>query len=360
MAAVNIIHTGRLFSLTNAYQLAATGSWAHRYSRIFGNFRLCHWALINLSIIHGLYWCCLWMHYQHNDQIHLLCYFSALLHDCIYAHLFVGVFTYAVVAFEYRKYVAFSRHLVGVINDSAAFAQRQRDMEASTDCDVSPLWWRRPLQWMQLRCSGLEWFVYYKMWMNTVVLLTLAVYNLCRIDLRQLTGTRIMLIIGLAYPHLLVANVLRYYTVHAMAVNALWTTENDQLVAGTETMARSNKPAHITLDAFAEPVQPAATTSAHQFGTHFANIGRYQQLYAGLNRLVQCQLGLLLKKNALIVFIAVHVYVKVRLLWHAVLTDMDLHLMRVNLVTFVAMMMNDYVCLLVVSQVCQREVRYAC
>lgn len=357
MPAASIIHTGRLLSLTNAYQLAVTGSTAHRYSRIFGNFRLCHWALIHLAIIHGLYWSCLWTHYQHQDQIHLLRYFSVLLHDCVYAHLFVGVFTYAVVAFEYRKYVAFSGRLVAVANEHAAFAQRQREVESSGGDVASLLWWRRLL--MGRSCSGLEWFVYYKMWMNTVVLLTLVVYNLCHIDLRQLTGTKVLLIIGLAYPHLLVANVLRYYTVHAMVVNALWQTDNDQLAAGV-IRAGAPKPTTIQLDAFAGPSQyhqPQTPTASVQLGEQFVRFDRYQQLYADLNRLVQCQLGLLLKKNSLIVFIAVHVYVKVRLLWNAVLTEMDQHLMQVNLVTFVVMMLNDYVCLLVVSQVCQREVR---
>lgn len=358
-ADANIIHTGRLLSLTNAYQLVATGSTAHRYSRIFGNFRLCHWALVNLALIHGLYWCCLWTHYQHQDQIHLLRYLSALLHDCVYAHLFVGIFTYAVVAFEYRKYVAFSRRLVAVVNDHAAFVQRQRDEEANSDM-ATLLWWRRLI--MGRGCSSLEWFVYYKMWMNSVALLALVVYNLCRIDLSQLTGTKVLLIVGLAYPHLLVANVLRYYTVHAMVVNALWQTDNEQLAAGVNQAdappLSQPKTATIQLDVFAGPAQqPAAPTTSAQIREHFVRFDRYQQLYADLNRLVQCQLGLLLKKNSLIVFIAVHVYVKVRLLWNVVLTEMDQHLMGVNLVTFVVMMLNDYVCLLVVSQVCQREVR---
>lgn len=342
-----MLHIKRLLRLTNAYQLA-TAATLHRYSPIFGTFRLSYWALINLSLVHGLYWSCLWTHYAHQDRIHVLRYFSTLLHDCIYAHLFVGLFSYAVVVLEYRRYVAFGERVQAVVNaQGGGFGQRQHDAELQSATSTTR-WWRR-------RCSGVEWFVYGKMWINTVVLLGLVGYNLARIDWSTLTRTKVMLLVGLAYPHMLVANVLRFYTVQAMVVNAMWADENGQLRLLTGGTQKNSKTTATTIQL--EEMSPSSSdTTPQTLRQHFANLTDYQHLYSGLNRLVQLQLGLLLKKHSLVVFIGVHMYVKMRLVWHVVMTELDQHLVRVNLVTFVVMMLNDYVGLLGVSLVCQREV----
>lgn len=363
-----IRNAGRLLRITNAYHLL-TGTAVHRYSALFGQFRLSYWACINLALGHLLYWACLYTHYVHADQVHLVRYFSELLHDCIYAHLFVGILTYAIVAIEYRRYVAFSVRVSDTLHANAGFLRRQRAASSAAGADdetATPTAAAAAAQgtliarwWKELRCDGLELFVYYKMWVNTVVLLALSAYSLYLIDLRALTRVKVMLIVALAYPHVLVANVLRFYTVHAMIVNAMWADENAALERTAAAERDDGKPSCcVALDAAFGPSQlpqrqPADRVTALR--EHFANIDLYRRLYADLNRLLQLQVGLLLKKHALIVFIAVHVYVKLRLLWHAVLSEVDQHLIRVNFVTFFVMMLNDYVCLLVVSQVCQRE-----
>lgn len=361
---------GRLLRNTNAYHLL-NGTTVHRYTAIFGQFRLSYWACINLALGHLLYWSGLYTHYVHADQVHLVRYLSELLHDCIYAHLFVGILTYAIVAIEYHRYLAFSSRVSDALHANAGFRRRPGNSEAANASAESTIkrWWK------DLRCDGLELFVYYKMWVNTVILVALSAYSLYHIDLRTLTRTKIMLIVALAYPHVLVANVLRFYTVHAIIVNAMWAEENvdmEQRLARSTAAERDNRKASccVALDAAfgaaASPQSPtttqasaasAADAGATSWRQHFVNIELYQRLYADLNRLIQLQVGLLFKKHALIVFIGVHVYVKLRLLWHTVLSEVDQHLIRVNFVTFFVMMMNDYVCLLVVSQVCQRQVR---
>lgn len=82
----------------------------------------------------------------------------------------------------------------------------------------------------------------------------------------------------------------------------------------------------------------------------------YQLMYGQLQRIVRHQVCLLIAQHFVVIFIAVHMYVKVRLLWHVLLTAVDLHLLRINFVTFVLMIVNDYACLLFTSLVCQKQV----
>lgn len=60
----------------------------------------------------------------------------------------------------------------------------------------------------------------------------------------------------------------------------------------------------------------------------------YQAMYSQLCCLARYQLCLLVAQHSLIIFIAVHIFVKVRLLWKVLMTEIDQHLLRTNFVTF--------------------------
>lgn len=190
--------------------MVAVGSSVHRYSTIFGTFRISIWGIISLVLINSLYFAALWTHYEHQQQIHVIRMFSQLLHDCVYLHLLIGVINWLVIMLQYQTLVDFASQVA----DDALVNQKNRK-----------------------RGSIVEWFVYYRMWSNTCVLICLNVYNLYFLDLRNLTGTKIMLIIGLAYPHFMIADILRFVTIQALLVNAKWYESNCQL---SETQFHAN------------------------------------------------------------------------------------------------------------------------
>lgn len=196
-----MLSTSRMIGITNGYMLAV-GASAHRYSSVFGTFRLSIVGIIILILVNSLYFVALWFHYDRQQQIHIIRLLSELLHDCIYLHLLIGAINWLVVLLQYRSLLAFAAQV------SENVAEIQKIGQGGTI---------------------LEWFIYYRMWSNPLVLLILTVYNLYFIDLCSLTGTKIMLIIGLAYPHLLIADILRYVTIQALLINAMWTESNRQL-----------------------------------------------------------------------------------------------------------------------------------
>lgn len=200
-----MISASRVMDITNWY-MVAMGCSVHRYSTIFGTFRLSFWGIASLMLINSLYLAALWTHYAHQEQMQIVRMLSGLLHDSVYVHLFIGVINCAVVLLEYRSLLAFASQV----------AERAAVVRTATSRETTAP-------------SLVEWFVYYRMWMNTSVLLCLAVYNLCRIDLHSLTVRKVMLIVGLAYPHLLIADILRYVTIQTLLINTMWIESNRKL-----------------------------------------------------------------------------------------------------------------------------------
>lgn len=197
-----MISISRVLNITNGY-MVAVGSSAHRYSSVFGTFRLSLLGIASLILINSVYFAALWTHYDHQQQIHLLRLLSQLLHDCVYLHLLIGVINWLVVVLQYRTLLVFASE---VAEKTSTIVRKDGNN----------------------RTDG-EWFTYYRMWSNSFVLLLLNAYNLCRMDLRSLTGTRIMLIVGLAFPHLLIADILRFVTVQSVLINAMWSESNRHL-----------------------------------------------------------------------------------------------------------------------------------
>lgn len=197
-----MISTNRILNITNGYAVIA-GNSLHIYFSKLGAFRFSILGLISLLLTNTLYFAALWTHYTHQQQIHVLRVLSELLHDCVYLHLLIGVVNWLVVLLQYRSLLDFASQV----------AERALVLDTIA----------------RNHFTAIEWFIYYRMWSNSFVLLCLTVYNLCLIDLRSLTGTKIMLIIGLALPHLMIADILRFVTIQSLLINAMWSESNRNL-----------------------------------------------------------------------------------------------------------------------------------
>lgn len=366
------MNAARILTLTNRYYLCF-GYAIHRYSRIFGTYHLSYHGMVSLLFVTGLYWTCLWEHYSKQQQLHVIKYISQLLHDCIYIHLYLGIFNYIIVALEYRSLNQYSRTVCEALVKYAPYRQPTSKTKFNTT----------------------EAFVYYKSFSNTFVLVALTAYNLKLIDWSTITLTKVLLVIGLAYPHLLIANVLRFFTVHSTLINSMWRDANSRLtdvqlahefqtvhgfccqqnIIGSSTTQSPTKDAifeswwqlllpirrktasnSAIVISMVESMDDSAAGVQKSFKNIFDTFEQCQKLYGKLNDCIQRQLMLLIAQHSLILFMAVHVGIKVHLVWHAILSEIDLNLIQTNFCTYVVMICNDYVCLTVSAMLCNNEV----
>lgn len=362
----------RILTITNRYYLCF-GYAIHRYSRIFGTYHLSYHGMASLLLVTGLYWTCLWEHYSKQQQLHVIKYISQLLHDCVYIHLYLGIFNYIIVALEYRSLNQYSRTVCDALVKYASYRQ-----PTSTS-----------------KFSATEAFVYYKSFSNTFVLIALTAYNLKIIDWSTITLTKVLLVIGLAYPHLLIANVLRFFTVHSTLINSMWRDANSRLTdvqlahefqtvqgycqqninssSTTQSQSkdeifenwwqlllpnrRKNASSSAIVISMVETLDDSDTGVQKSLKNIFETFQNCQKLYKKMNDCIQRQLMLLIAQHSLILFMAVHVGVKVHLVWHVILSEIDLNLIQTNFCTYVVMICNDYVCLMVSAMLCKNEVR---
>lgn len=340
------MYSARILTITNRYSLNF-GYVVHRYSRLFGTYRISYHGLISLLLITGLYWTCLWEHYAKQQQIHIVRVISQLLHDCIYIHLYMGICNVCLVICEYHTLHRYSCALADLLvrYTPHRLAQTKSATRAIT------------LQ---------ELFVYYKYFSNAIVLVTLTAYNLWLIDWANITVTKILLTIGLAYPHLLIANVLRFFTVHSQLITEIWQDANRRLADHHQP---NNGGVVVLLldtdvddkddsDGIASTIKKAADDAIHKsLESVFETFEQCEGMFLRLNNCVQKQLMMLMAQHSLVLFMAVHVWLKVHLVWHLVLSEVDLRLVQVNFSTYAAMICNDYVCLLVSAVLCRNEVK---
>lgn len=365
------MNAARILTVTNRYNLGF-GYAIHRYSRIFGTYHLSYHGMASLLLVTGLYWTCLWEHYSKQQQLHVIKYISQLLHDCVYIHLYLGIFNYIIVALEYRSLNQYSRTVCDALVKYAPY--------------------RQPTS--KSKFNATEAFVYYKFFSNTFVLVALTAYNLKLIDWSTITLTKVLLVIGLAYPHLLIANVLRFFTVHSTLINSMWRDANSRLtdvqlahefqtvhgsccqpnIIGSSPTKdavfenwwqlllpnrRKNASSSDIVISMVESMDDTAAGVQKSFKCIFETFEQCQKLYEKLNDRIQRQLMLLIAQHSLILFMAVHVGVKVHLVWHVILPEIDLNLIQTNFCTYVVMICNDYVCFMVSAMLCKNEVNIA-
>lgn len=365
------MNAARILTLTNRYYLCF-GYVVHRYSRIFGTYRLSYHGMASLLLVTSLYWTCLWEHYSKQQQIHVIKYISQLLHDCIYIHLYLGIFNWIVVALEYRSLKMYSSTVCDALIKYAPYRQKTS----------------------KSNFNATEAFVYYKSFANTFVLVALTAYNLKLIDWSTITVTKVLLVIGHAYPHLLIANVLRFFTVHSTLINSIWCDANSRLtdvqlahefqivhgycgqqnIVGSTTQSptkeavfrnwwqlllpnqRKNASSSAIVISMVESMDDSAAGVQESLKSIFETFKQCKKLYEKLNDCIQRQLMLLIAQHSLILFMAVHVAIKVHLVWHVILPEVDLNLIQTNFCTYVVMICNDYVCLMVSAMMCKNEV----
>lgn len=351
------MNVDRVLLITNQY-LLCFGYQIHRYSRIFGTYRISYKGLLSLILINALYMVCLWEHYAKQNQMHLIRYFSELLHDSIYCHLYFGIASYILVAFEFKSLLAVTKGITTAIHDL-------------------------PTKHGNKSNNRSEAFVYYKMFANSCILISVSIYDLHIIDWHNITLTKVLLIIGLAYPHLLIANVLRFYTINAMQINEIWMHANRKLIdiqlavefySLTVKQCSDRKTIFQNWWKFLEKKKTTESSckenviilleSIDSDGVNeklsriFKIYEQCQEYYGKLNGSVQRQVLMLIVQHSIIVFITVHVYVKVHLEWYVVMTDVDMNLIRTSFIAYIIMIVNDFVCLFGTGVLCKQEVGY--
>lgn len=331
------MYSARVLTITNRYSLNF-GYVVHRYSRLFGTYRISYHGLVSLLLVTGLYWTCLWEHYAKQQQIHIVRVISQLLHDCIYIHLYLGICNVCIVVGEYYTLNRYARAVGDFLVEYTPHRMAQ-SKSATRAVTVHEL------------------FVYYKYFSNAVVLLALTAYNLWLIDWATITLTKILLVIGLAYPHLLIANVLRFFTVHSQLILEIWKDANRRLADYYQPTDDAASSVIVSLNVVTTTTTTNIIGGNHKDLEHiFATFDRCEGLLHRLNNCVQKQLMLLMAQHSLVLFMAVHVWLKVHLVWHLILSEVDLRLVQVNFSTYVIMICNDYVCLLVSAVLCRNEV----
>lgn len=374
------MNPNRVFLICNRY-LVFCGFIIHKYSAMSNNYFQSRQGLCTFALVQLAYIACLYKHLTEPEIVELFEALSIIVYRSIYVHLFLGITNTFTINVQYRPFLNLAREIT-------AFLQ---DFYAKHSTDLSPI-----------KLSHAELFVYYKMFSNTIICISIVAYDLTIIDLGSITLSKVMLLLALVYPHCNVANVQRYFTLNALVMAHICEAINVELgniclvnemnVHGqytqfieivsqdsdhakpVETGPKTNETQQTRWQQIKSYTMPknkrkpdilmvlATIKSAEDLNVKlmalFQMSKKVREFYKKLNAIMQFQMFLLIVQHSLVAFVIVHMIVEMYLEWDVFFGDRESQMVKINFFVYLAMMCNDCLCMAVTAKYFERVVSF--
>lgn len=93
-----------------------------------------------------------------------------------------------------------------------------------------------------------------------------------------------------------------------------------------------------------------------KFNEIFREYDHFMIMYRKLEGLIQKQLFLVVCQHSIIVLVAIHLLMEIYLEWGDLLDEDNIQLVKVNFITFMVQIFNDFGCLVLTAIMCRNEV----
>lgn len=161
----------RIITISNRY-LLCVGFAVNKFSKKFKIHQRSIQGIITYLLFSIVYIICLYEHYDKQALFETLKDLSKTMYYSLYTHLFLGIINVCVILFEIKAYSGLSNQVLDALPKNGG---------------------------VRHNFDRIELFVYYKMFVNLVVLICLVSYDLTIIDIYSITRSKILLVIGNDY-----------------------------------------------------------------------------------------------------------------------------------------------------------------
>lgn len=354
----------RVLYVSNRY-LLSLGYLIHKYYTKDGAFILTVQGLIVVFVILLLYSFCLYEHYARNEFIQLTETISKTIYHCIYIHLFIGILNVIVLFIDSKYVINLSKNVIATLSI---------------------------VHGSDLKLCRKELFLYYKMFSNTIITACILSYDITIIDLKSLTVNKVLLFVGLLYPHLMIANCLRLFSVYSACLDRICQQINDDLwslfqahnykiygqyngyLMENDKISETNSNKMLNcwqnlkeflflsthckneniLIVMSTVESPAILKE--KFENAFENLKKFQKLQKSLNQTIQKQLFLFVLQNTIYIYVTIIIFIELDSEWALFLPKNYETMFYITLSGFICEIFNDYLCLTISSYLSRNEV----
>lgn len=329
-----------------------------------------------------LYIAALCIHYTKQEYFEPYNFLSKLFYNAVYYHLYLGCGAALLIPFSFCGQTRFARDIAGLVHNG--FMNRNHQM-SHQQIDFN------------------EIFIYYQLYSNVFVFMGLSVYNIIMLDFKYFAWYKLMLYLGLFFPHFYISNILRYFCTNVLLLRCMCARINDEthlvyLLCDRQSsgyLASAERPndrlakvqsnstrkfsAIGVLNEIWNRLINYATGNQNQLKPEIIPVLElipsrqaqqnilienlkyfctFQRLSRKLNGLLQKQLIVLGLQHFLVLFVACHSFLKIHQQWKEFVPPGDITSIRVNFQFYVILLINDFFCLFAVGSMYRNTVRF--
>lgn len=336
-----------------------------------GSYKLSKLGTIVYLSTTVLYLIALCIHYTKQEYFEPYNFLSTLFYNAVYYHLYLGCAGACLIPLSFYGQTQFARDIAGLVHNG--FMNKNQGLSRQ-----------------QMDCT--EIFIYYQLYSNVIVFMGLSVYNIIMLDFQYFAWYKLMLYLGLFFPHFYISNILHYFCANALLLRCMCARINDEIRSVYLLCDQQNLGFLTNSDRQNQRLIESQTNSTSKFNVmdilnefwnqliNYAARNQikpeiipvletmpsrqlqqnilieslkyfciFQRLSRKLNGLLQKQLIVFVLQHLLVLFVAFHSFLKIQQQWKEFVPPADITSIRVNFQFYVCLLVNDFICLFAVG-----------
>lgn len=291
----------------------------HRFHRKSKKYEISKLALLPVTIFIAFYIACLVEHHKSKELVDLIEFLSPVIYRSIYIHLAIGFCSVLLFFSQILNLFIFSKKIADFCRDS-------KSDEGNSNC--------------YKKC----WF-FYQLFSSTVIMTILTIYNITEIDWEKFKYEYILIICGLNLPHSLSSMILRYFMSNIFIINYHFDKLNNEIKD-----IEKSKDTHLTIIGNKEFVVGRTENCLNKFL-------KIENLTRKLNKTIQFQLIFIIFLHIFVCVISTYILFHLKNEWEEFMPSQDVLNLRINSITWLILVLNDFFCVVTTVELCYWEIR---